>query len=137
MTSLFTIELTIDMPDGGRLARKLLNMYFADMTKDINETAYNLSDGDRTVQARKFTNLTMKRADAWSSQEGSLKIFALLAVSGEDSTFIEQVFAKYMDNFTDYLKKASGVYFSHTGFPTDISLQPTDWSMELNLTLRG
>lgn len=137
MTSLFTIELTINMPDGGRLARKLLNMYFADMTKDINETAYNLSDGDRTVQARKFTNLTMKRADAWSSQEGSLKIFALLAVSGEDSTFIERVFAKYMDNFTDYLKKASGVYFSHTGFPTDISLQPTDWSMELNLTLRG
>ena len=133
MTSLFTIELTINMPDGGRLARKLLNLYFADMSMDIDETAYNLCDADRTVQARKFANLTMKRADAWSSQEGSLKIFALQSVSGEDSTFIEQVFAKYMDNFTDYLKKASGGYFSHTGFPPDISLQPTDWSMELNL----
>lgn len=124
------------MPDGGRLARNLLNMYFADMSMDINETAYSLCDADRAVQERKFTNLTMKRADAWSNQEGSLKIFALLSVSGEDSTFIKQVFAKYMDNFTDYLKKASGVYYSHTGIPPEISLQPTDWSMELNLNIQ-
>jgi len=137
MTSLFTIELTINMPDGGQLARKLLNMYFADMPVDINETAYNLCDTDRTVQERKFANLTMKRVDAWSSQEGSLKIFALLSVSGADSTFIKQVFAKYMDGFPDYLKRASGVYFYHTDFPPDISLQPTDWNMELNLNLRG
>ena len=137
MTSLFTIELTINMPDGGRLARKLLNMYFADMPVDINETAYNLCDADRTVQARMFANLTMKRVEAWSIHEGSLKIFALLSVSGKDSTFINQVFATYMDSFPDYLKKASGVYFTHTDFPPDISLQPTDWNMELNLNLRG
>jgi len=135
MTNLFTIELSINMPDGGRLARKLLNLYFADMPQDINETAYNLCDADRTVQARKFTNLILKRADVWSSEEGSLKIFALLSVSGEAPTFIKQVFAKYMDSLTDYLKRASDRYFSPTGFPLDISLQPTDWNMELNRKL--
>ena len=137
MTSLFTIELTINMPDSGRLARKLLNLYFPDMSVDINETAFNLCDADRTVQARKFANLTMKRADAWPSQEGSLKIFALLSVTGEDTTFVKQVFAKYMDSFPAYLKKASGVYFSHIDFPTDISLQPEDWDIKLNRNPRG
>ena len=132
MTSLFTINLTINMPDGGRLARKLLNLYYADMPEDINETASNLCGADVAVQARKFANLALKRADVWASQEGSLKIFALLSVSGEDPTFIKQVFAKYMEGFPDYLKRASGEYFSPTGFPPDISLQLTDWTLELN-----
>jgi hypothetical protein len=137
MTTLVTIELTINMPHGGRHARQLLNLYFADMPADINQTAYNLCDANEAVQARKFAKLTLKRAEVWSSQEGSLKIFALLSVSGEDPTFIKQVIAKYMDGFPDYLKRASGGYFSPTGFPPDISLQPTDWSMELNLKIRG
>ncbi len=132
MTTLFTIGLTINMPDGGRYARKLLNLYFTDMPADINATAYNLCDANEAVQTRKFSNLTLKRADAWSSPEGSLNIFALLSVSGEDSTFIEQVIAKYMDGFPDYLKKASGGYFSPTGFPPDISIQPTDWNAEVH-----
>jgi hypothetical protein len=131
MTTLFTINLTINMPDGGRQARQLLNLYFADMPVDIQETAFNLCDANEAVQARKFAKLTLKRADVWSSQERSLEIFALLSVSGEDSTFIKQVIAKYMDSFPDYLKKASGGYFSRTGFPPDISLQPTDWNAEV------
>ena len=90
MTTLFTIDLTINMPDGGRYARKLLNLYFTDMPVDINATAYNLCDANEAVQTRKFAKLTLKRADAWSSQEGSLQIFALLSVTGEDATFIEQ-----------------------------------------------
>lgn len=129
MTTLFTIDLTINMSDSGRHAQKLINLYFADMHEDINETAYNLCDADGAVQARKFAKLTLKRADVWSEER--LKIFALLSVSGEDSTFIKQVFAKYMDSFPDYLKRASGRYFSPSGFPPDISLQPTDWNMEL------
>jgi hypothetical protein len=132
MTTLFTIELTINMPDGGRHARQLLNLYFTDMPVDINETAYNLCDANEAVQARKFAKLTLKRADVWSSQEGSLKIFALLSVSGEDSTFIKQVIAKYMDGFPGYLKRAGGGYFSRTGFPPGISLQPTDWNAEVH-----
>ena len=132
MTTLFTIDLTINMPDGGRHARQLLNLYIPDMPVDIQETAYNLCDANEAVQARKFAKLTLKRSDVWSSQEGSLKIFALLSVSGEDSTFIKQVIAKYMDGFPDYLKKASGRYFSRTGFPPDISLQPTDWNAEVH-----
>jgi len=132
MTTLFTIDLTINMPDGGRHARQLLNFYFSDMLVDINETAYNLCDANEAIQARKFDKLTLKRADVWASQEGSLKIFALLSVSGEDSTFINQVIAKYMGGFPGYLKKASGGYFSRTGFPPDISLQPTDWSAEVH-----
>ena len=134
MTTLFTIELTINMPDGSRHARKLLNLYFTDMSMsvDINETAYNLCDANEAVQARKFDKLKLKRADAWSSQEGSLNIFALLSVSGEDSTFIEQVITKYMDGFPDYLKRASVGYFSPTGFPPGISLQPTDWHAEVH-----
>ena len=131
MTTLFTIDLTINMPNGGRLARKLLNLYFTDMPVDINETAYNLCDANSALQAQKFAKLKLKRADAWSSPEHSLKIFALLSVSGEDSTFIKQVIAKYMDSFPDYLKKASGEYFSPSGFPPDISLQPTDWKVEV------
>jgi hypothetical protein len=132
MTTLFTIELTINMPDGGRHARQLLNLYFTDMPVDINETAYNLCDANEAVQARKFAKLTLKRADVWSSQEGSLKIFALLSVSGEDSTFIKQVFARYMDGFPDYLRRAGSGYFSRTGFPPNISLQPTDWNAEVH-----
>lgn len=132
MTTLFNIDLTINLPDGGRHARKLLNLYFPDMPVDINETAYNLCDADVAVQARKFAKLKLKRADAWSSQEGSLNIFALLSVSGEDSTFIKQVITKYMDGFPDYLKRASGGYFSPTGFPPGISLQPTDWNAEVH-----
>jgi hypothetical protein len=132
MTTLFTINLTINMPDGGRQARQLLNLYFADMPVDIQETAYNLCDSNEAVQARKFAKLTLKRADVWSSPERSLEIFALLSVSGEDSTFIEHVIGKYMDSFPDYLKKASGGYFSRTGFPPEISLQPTDWNAEVH-----
>jgi hypothetical protein len=132
MTTLFTIDLTINMPDGGRHARQLLNLYIPDMPVDIKETAYNLCDADEAVQARKFAKLTLKRFNVWSSQEGSLKIFALLSVSGEDSTFIKQVIAKYMDGFPDYLKRASGGYFSRTAFPPDISLQPTDWNAEVH-----
>jgi len=132
MTTLFTIDLTINMPDGGRQARQLLNLYFADMPADIQEIAYKLCDANEAVQARKFAQLTLKRADAWSSQEHSLQIFALLSVSGEDSTFIKQVISKYMDSFPDYLKRASSGYFSRTGFPPEISLQPTDWNAEVH-----
>ena len=127
----FTIDLTINMPDGDRHAKQLLNLYFADMAEDINETAYNLCDANEAVQARKFAKLTVKRADVWSSQEHSLKVFALLSVSGEDTAFIKQVMAKYMDGFPGYLKKASGRYFSRTGFPPDIPLTPTGWSAEV------
>jgi hypothetical protein len=137
MTNLFTIELTINMPDGGRHARKLLNMYLPDMPQDINATAYDLCGADGAVQARKFANLILKRAEVWSSQEGTLTIFALLSVSGEDPTFIKQVFAKYMEGFSACLKRAGDGYFSPTGFPPDISLQPTDWNMELNRSPRG
>ena len=41
MTTLFNIELSINMPDGGRYARHLLNLYFDDMPGDINETVFN------------------------------------------------------------------------------------------------
>jgi len=132
MTTLFTIDLTINMPDGGRYARQLLNLYVPDMPVDIKETAYHLCDADEAVQARKFAKLTLKRFEVWSNQERSLKIFALLSVSGEDSTFIKQVIAKYMDGFPDCLKRASGRYFSRSGFPPDIPLQPTDWSAEVH-----
>ena len=132
MTTLFTIELTINMPGGGRHTRQLLNMYIPDMPVDIQATAYNLCDANEAVQAHKFAKLALKRFNVWSSEEHTLKIFALLSVSGEDSTFIKQVIAKYMEGFPDYLKRASGRYFSRTGFPPDISLQPTDWNAEVH-----
>ena len=132
MTTLFTIDLTINMPDSGRHARQLLNLYIPDMPVDIKETAYNLCNADEAVQARKFAKLTLKRFDVWSGEERSLKIFALLSVSGEDSTFIKQVIAKYMDGFPDYLKKAGSGYFPRAGFPPGISLQPTDWNAEIH-----
>jgi hypothetical protein len=132
MITLFTIELTINMPDGGRHARKLLNLYHSDMPVDIIETAFNLCDANEAIQSRKFAKLTLKRSEVWSSQEGSLKIFALLSVSGEDSTFIKQVINKYMDGFPDYLMRARDRYFSRTNFPSDISLQPTDWKAEVH-----
>jgi hypothetical protein len=131
MTTLFSIELTINMADGGRLARQLLNLYHSDMPVDIQETAFNLCDANEAVQARKFAKLALKRSEVWSSQEGSLKIFALLSVSGEDSTFIKQVIIKYMEGFPDYLKRARDRYFTHTRFPPDISLLPTDWNAEV------
>jgi hypothetical protein len=131
MTTLYTVDLTINISDGGRHARRLLNFYIPDMPADIQEVAFNLCGASEAVQARKFAKLTLKRFEVWS-QEGSLKIFALLSVSGEDSSFIKQVVAQYMDGFPDYLKRASGKYFSPTGFPPDISLQPTDWSAEVH-----
>jgi hypothetical protein len=132
MTSLFTIDLTINMPDGGRHARQLLNLYFPDMPEDINRTAYNLCNASEALQAQKFAKLNLKRADVWPSEEGGLKVFAILSVSGEDAAFIKQVMAGYIDGLPDYLKKASDRYFSRSAFPTDISLQPTDWSAEVH-----
>ncbi len=132
MNALFNIELSINMPDGGRHARHLLNLYFDDIPADINETAYNLCDACLSVQAIKFTKLTLKRSDVWSSQEHSLEIFALLSVSGEDLAFIKQVIEKYMGDFPDYLKKASSRYFPHGGFPPDIPLKPTNWKIEIH-----
>lgn len=132
MPTLFTIDFTINMLDSGRHARKLLNLYIPDMLVDIKETAYNLCDANEAVQARMFTKLILKRFDVWSSPEGSLKIFALLSVSSEEPTFIKEVIAKYMDGFPEFLKRASGRYFSRTGFPPDISLQPTDWNVEVH-----
>ena len=131
MTTLFTIELTINMPDGGRHARQLLNLYHPDMPVDIKETAFNLCDANEAVQERKFAKLALKRSEVWSSQEGSLKIFALLSVSGEDANFIKQVITKYMEGFPHYLKRARDRYFSRTSFPPEISLQPTDWNAEV------
>jgi hypothetical protein len=132
MTTLFTIELTINMIDSGRHARQLLNLYHPDMPVDIIETAFNLCDANEALQARKFANLTLKRSEVWSSQEGSLKIFALLSVSGEDSTFIKQVITKYMDGFPDCLKRVRDRDFSRNSFPPAISLQPTDWKVEVH-----
>lgn len=137
MTTLFTIGLTINIPDGGRHARKLLNLYHTDMRVDINEVAYNLCDANESVQARKFAKLTLKRSEVWSSPEGILTIFALFSVSSEDPTFIKQVFAKYMDSFPDYLKRAGDGYFSPADFPPDISIQPTDWTVEVNHNPHG
>ena len=131
MTTLFTIDLTINMPDGGRHARQLLNFYIPDMPADIQATAFNLCGANEAVLARKFAKLTLKRFEVWSSEGHTLKIFVLLSVSGEDPTFIKQVIAQYMDGFTDYLKRASGKYYSHTSFPPEISLQPTDWGAEV------
>jgi hypothetical protein len=132
MTSLINIELTINMPDSGRHARQLLNLYLPDMPTDLDETAYNLCDGNEAVQARKFAKLDLRRFEVWSSQEGSLKIFALLSVTGEDPRFIQRVIAKYMDDFPGCLKRASGRYFTHSTFPPEIPLQPTDWNAEVH-----
>jgi len=131
MTTLFTIELTINLPDGSRYARQLLNLYHLDMPVDIKETAFNLCDANEAVQAQKFAKLTLKRSEVWSSQEGRLKIFALLSVYGEDSTFIKKVITKYIDGLPDYLKRAKDRYLSRTSFPPDISLQPTYWNVEV------
>ena len=132
MTNLFTIELTINMPDGGRHARHLLNLYIPDMPGDINEAAYNLCDANEDVQAHEVRQTGTEALRRMGRRGGTLKIFALLSVSGEDSAFIKQVFAKFMDGFPDYLKTASGRHFSSTGFPPDISLQPTDWNAEVH-----
>lgn len=132
MTTLFTLDLTINMPDGGRHARQLLNLYLPDMPADINEAAYNLCGADEAVQSRRFAKLTLKRNDVWSNLEHSLKIFAIFSVYGEDAAFVKQVIAKYMDGFPDYLQRASGRYFTRTSFPTDIPLQPTDWNAEVH-----
>jgi len=132
MTTPFTIDLTITLPDGGRLAKQLLNIYFTDMPVDINESARKLCEAGKAVQAQKFAELTLKRADVWSSKEGSLQVFALFSVSGEDSAFIEKVIAEYMGGFADRLRKASSGYFSHTAALPDISLQPTDWNAKVS-----
>ena len=132
MTAPFTIDLTIDMPDGGRLAKQLLNLYFADMPEDIDAAARQLCEADEALQARKFANLTVKRADVWAGQQGSLNIFALLSVYGEDPAFLQQVIASYMQGFADSLKRAGEGYFSHDGLPPGISLQPTNWSAEVH-----
>jgi hypothetical protein len=132
MTTLFTIDLTINMPDSGRHARKLFNLYLTDMPADINEVAYDLCGANAAVQARKFTKLTLKRSEVWSDQEGSLRIFAHFAVSGEDPGFIKKVFDKYMESYPTYLKKATGAYFSHDSLPPDFIMQPTDWSAEVH-----
>jgi hypothetical protein len=131
MTTPFTIDLTINLPDGGRLAKQLINIYFADMPADIDKTAYKLCEADKAIQAQKFVELTLKRADVWSGNEGSLKVFARFSVSGEASAFVEKVIAEYMNGFPDCLRRASDGYFPNTGSRPDIPLQPTDWSAEV------
>ena len=132
MSTLFAIDLSVNMPDGGRHARQLLNLYFEDMLADINETAFNLCDASEALQARKFAKLTVKRADVWPSEQGGLKIFAILSVSGEDPAFIKRVMASFIDGLPGYLQVASGRYFSRSAFPPEISLQPTDWTAEVH-----
>ena len=132
MNTLFTIELTINLPDSGRHARKLLNLYFSGMPADISQTAFDLCGADAAVQARRFAKPTLKRAEAWTSPEGSLKAFALLSVYGEDAPFVQQVIARYMQGFSDCLKRAVGRYFTEVSFPPEISLQPTDWTAEVH-----
>ena len=132
MTRLINIELTINMPDGGRHARQLLNLYLPDMHADIQETAYHLCDANAALQEQKFAKLDLRRSEVWSSQEGSLKIFAILSVMGEDPKFIQQVFAKFMEGFPGYLRRASGRYFTHADFPPEIPLEPTDWGAEIH-----
>lgn len=131
MTNLFNIDLTINMPDGGRNARQLLNTYLADMPADITEIAITECEANQSVPARKFDNLTLKRSEVWSNPEHSLKIFVLLSVDGEHPAFVKGVITKYMENFPDYLKKASVRYFSRIDLLPDSSLQATDWKAEI------
>ncbi len=131
MATPFTIDLTINLPGGGRLAKQLLNIYFDDMPADINQTAYQLCEANKTSPAQKFTGLTLKRAEVWPEAQGGLKVFALFSVSGEDSAFIQNVLAAYIDGFPDYLRSASEKNFSRSGAGPDIPLQPTDWNAEV------
>lgn len=132
MAALFNIELTINMPDSGRQVRHLLNLYFADMSAEIDAAAFELCAGDLAALTRKFTNLSLKRSETWKDADGSLKIFVLLSVSGEEAAFIRQVITKFMAGFTESLKLASEHHFAHSAFSPGISLQPTDWSVELH-----
>ena len=131
MTTLFTIELTINMPDGGRRAKQLLNLYLPDMPEDILAAALQLCNASEALLARKFAGLSMKRAEAWTEPSGSLTGFALLTVSGEDAAFIRQVIAQYMDGFAASLKAAAGRYFPREHFPPEIPLQPASWTAEV------
>ena len=70
MSTPFTIDLTINLPEGSRLAKQLLNIYFADMALDINKSASILCQADAAIQAQKFAELTLNWADVWSSQRG-------------------------------------------------------------------
>jgi hypothetical protein len=137
MTTPFTIGLTIRIPDGGRHARKLLNLYHSDMTADLNTTALKLCDAKPAVQAHRFAKLTLKRAEVWSGQEDSLTIFALFTVTAEDASFIKKVISQYMDGFAGFMQQASTGYYAPASFPPDISLQPTDWSVEVNRNPHG
>lgn len=132
MSSLISIELTINMPDSGRHARQLLNLYLPDMPADLLEIAHQLCNANEALQARKFANLDLKRFEVWSQQGGILKTFALLSVMGEDPKFIQQVFTHFMQGFSGFLERASGRYFPHASFPSEIPLQPTDWSAEVH-----
>jgi hypothetical protein len=132
MSTPFTIDLTISLPDSGRLARQLINIYFEDMPVDINATAYKLCGADEAVQAQKFAELTVKRAEVWPSKQGSLNVFARFSVSGEDAAFVEKVIAEYMDGFPDCLRRASSEHVPHTEVRPDIALQPTDWNAEVS-----
>lgn len=132
MSTQFTIDLTINMPDGGRHTRNLLNFYFTDMPADINETAQKYHDAGEAGAAQKFANLNLKRAEVWPSPEGGLKIFVLLSVFADDSASISQVISKYIEVFPDYLEAAWKRYLPRTSFPPDINLKPADWSAEVH-----
>jgi hypothetical protein len=132
MNTSFTIDLTITLPDGGRLAKQLLNIYFEDMPVDINAAAYKLCGADQAVQAQKFAELIVKRAEVWSSKQGSLNVFARVSVSGDEAAFVEQVMAGYMDGFSGCLRRASSQHFQHSGVRPEIPLQPTEWKAEVS-----
>jgi hypothetical protein len=122
MTTLFIIELTINMPRR-RLGTGSCNLYFEDMPVDINETALQAVDSAKKYRhgSSQPDHETLRH---WASQEASLNIFHCSSVSGEDFTFIKQVITTYMDGFPDFLKKASEDISSHR-LPTRHLLKST------------
>jgi hypothetical protein len=131
MATIFTIDLTINLPESGRHARQMLYMYLAEMTADISEAAVKLRESNATGPAQQFAELNMKRGDVWISTEGSLKLFARFSVNSEDPDFVKKVFAEYMAGFPDCLRKEAGRYSTQTGVQTDYAFSPTDWTAEV------
>jgi hypothetical protein len=127
----YEIELTIHLPDGGRLARKLLNLYAENLPEDILAAAAQLCDGNEAVQRRKFGNLVLKRMEVWSNQAHHLRMFVLLSVQGDDKAFLEEVITRYMECFPGNLKRVRGVYLGSADSLPDISLQPTEWAVAI------
>lgn len=125
------IELNINLADGGRSARDVIELYGNQVRDDIDQTAWNLCDCNDQVQSEKFADLALEHWAVTQKRGDDFHVIARFTVNAQESDFINHVIEEYMDGFADCIAVTLNGYYSRTGTRVGFNTHPLNWNVEI------